>query len=379
VYQARTGRGAGVTTHDVARAAAVSRVTVSRVLNDHTNVTDKVRQRVLQAAADLGYISQKSTTSLISVNGGLTPKRPVRVLRNIGFFFASLHGEEQPLTGNPFWSPVLHGAEQEATAAGIAVTYRSINQWIGQADALPDAVRAARVDGILLVGPATEATVMALQGAERPLVLVDNCVPSQRVDAVLSDNFGGGRAAVAHLVEVGHREVAFIGGPVRVSPPPALHRANTVWSIEQRALGYWAALREAGIQPDDRLYEGGNLSTAGGYRACQRLLAGGRPFTAIFCANDESAVGAMRALHQAGLRVPQDVSVVGFDDIEVAQHLIPPLTTVRVDKEAIGAWAVRRLLARALAPAAVAVTLALHVELIQRETVAAPPGPTVSY
>ena len=368
----RKSRPAGATTFDVARAAAVSRVTVSRVLNDHRNVTDEVRQRVLQAAADLGYISQKSTTSQISADGGPTPKRPVRVLRNIGFFFASVHGQE-PFTGNPFWSPVLHGVEQEATAAGIAVTYRSINQWVDQPDALPEAVRTARVDGILLVGPATEATARALLGAERPLVLVDNCVPTERIDAVLSDNFGGARSAVAHLVEVGHRQVAFIGGPFRESAPPAIHRSNTIWSIEQRALGYLIALREAGIQPDDRLYEGGNLSTADGYRACQRLLAAGRPFTAIFCANDESAVGAMRALHEAGLRVPGDVSVVGFDDIEVAQHLIPPLTTVRVDKEAIGAWAVQRLLARALAPGAVAATVALHVELIRRETVAAPP------
>ena len=132
----RKSRAAGATTFDVARAAAVSRVTVSRVLNDHRNVTDEVRQRVLQAAADLGYISQKSTTSQISADGGPTPKRPVRVLRNIGFFFASVHGQE-PFTGNPFWSPVLHGVEQEATAAGIAVTYRSINQWVDQPDALP--------------------------------------------------------------------------------------------------------------------------------------------------------------------------------------------------------------------------------------------------
>jgi len=368
----RRRRGAGVTTHDVARAAAVSRVTVSRVLNDHHNVTNKVRERVLQAAADLGYIHQKSTTSLVSVDGAART-RPVRVLRNIGFFFTSVHGYE-PLTGNPFWSPVLHGVEQEATAAGITVTYRSINQVVGQAEALPEAVKAARVDGILLVGPATDATVRSMLGAERPLVLVDNCVSSARVDAVVSDNFGGGRAAVAHLLQLGHREVAFIGGPFHVSAPPALHRANTVWAIEQRALGYWTALRQAGIQPDDRLYEGDNLSTAGGYRACQRLLAAGRPFTAIFCANDESAVGAMRALHQAGVAVPGDVSVVGFDDIEVAQHLSPPLTTVRVDKEAIGGLAVQRLLGRALAPGAVASTVALHVELIQRETVAAPPG-----
>jgi LacI family transcriptional regulator len=361
---------AGVTTHDVARAAAVSRVTVSRVLNDHHNVTDKVRQRVLEVAADLGYIRQKSTTSLISVDGA-APTRPVRVLRNIGFFFTSVHGYER-LSGNPFWSPVLHGVEQEATAAGIGVTYRSINQLVGHAEALLDVVKAGRVDGILLVGPATETTVRALLRAERPMVLVENCVPSERVDAVLSDNFGGGRAAVAHLVELGHREVAFIGGPFHVSGPPALHRTNTVWSIEQRALGYWAALRQAGIQPDHRLYEGDNLSTAGGYRACQRLLATRRPFTAIFCANDETAVGAMRALHQAGLAVPRDVSIVGFDDIEVASHLIPPLTTVRVDKEVIGGLAVQRLLARALSPGAVAATLALHVELIQRET-AAPP------
>src|SRR6266849_4604177 len=360
---------AGVTTRDVAHAAAVSRVTVSRVLNNHDNVTDKVRQRVLRAAADLGYIRQKSTSSLIPVDGAST--RPVRVLRNIGFFFTSVHGDE-PLTGNPFWSPVLHGVEREATAAGIAVTYRSINQLVGQVEALPEAVNAARVDGILLVGPASEATVRALLGAERPLVLVENCVPSARVDAVLSDNFGGARAAVAHLVELGHRNVAFIGGPFQVSAPPALHRENSIWSIEQRALGYCAALHQVGIQPDNTLYEGDNLSTAAGYRACQRLLATGRPFTAIFCANDEGAVGAMRALHQAGLTVPDDVSVVGFDDIEVAQHLIPPLTTVHVEKEAIGSVAVQRLLARALAPGAVATTLALHVELIQRETVAAP-------
>src|SRR6266852_6687003 len=114
-----------------------------------------------------------------------------------------------------------------------------------------------------------------------------------------------------------------------------MQRETQVWSLEQRALGYWVVLRAAGIQPDDRLCESGNLSTAGSYRAFQRLLATGRPFTAIFCANDESAV--------------------------------------RVDKEAVGACAVQCLLARALAPDAVAATVALHVELIQLETVAASP------
>jgi DNA-binding LacI/PurR family transcriptional regulator len=189
-------------------------------------------------------------------------------------------------------------------------------------------------------------------------------------DAVLGDCFGGARAAVGHLVGLGHRDVAFVGGPYVESRPPLGHRTNTIWSVEQRALGYLTALREAGIEPDSHLYEGCNLTTAGGYAACQRLLAAGRPFTAIFCASDLCAIGVISALHEAGLSVPNDVSVVGFDDMEVARHLIPPLTTVRVDEEAIGAWALRRLLARALAPAAISSTTCLHVELVERGTTA---------
>jgi DNA-binding LacI/PurR family transcriptional regulator len=365
VAEAERRRGRGVTTEDVARAAAVSRVTVSRVLNNHHNVTASVRQRVLQAAADLGYLSQRSKVGRAAGDDPIS--RPVPVLREIGFFFTSILPDE-PVIGNPFWSPLLHGVEQEATAAGIRVTYRSI----GEADSLVEPVRSGRLDGVLLVGPASEATVRALHGAGRPLVLVDNVVPGVPVDAVLGDSFGGGRAAVAHLVEVGHRDIAFIGGPFRVSPPPLRHMTNTIWSVEQRALGYWTALSEAGIRPDDALYEGDNLTTAGGYAACRRLLASGRRLTAIFCANDQTAIGAMRALHEAGLAVPRDVSVIGFDDIAIAQHLIPPLTTVRMDTEAIGAWAVRRLVARALAPAAITSTTALHVELVPRGTVALP-------
>ena len=217
--------------------------------------------------------------------------------------------------------------------------------------------------------------MLALKATERPLVLVDNCVPSQRVDAVLSDNFGGGRAAVAHLVEHGHRDVAFIGGPFRVSPPPALHHTNTVWSIEQRALGYWDGAARGGHrarrsavrrrQPEYRRRLPRLPTAPGGVALHGNLLRQRRK------RGRRDAGAAPGRAARAG-----DVSVVGFDDIEMAAHLIPPLTTVRVDKEAIGAWAVRRLLARALAPAAVAATLALHVELIQRETVAAPPRRT---
>jgi DNA-binding LacI/PurR family transcriptional regulator len=357
--EARRRRARAVTTQDVAHAAAVSRVTVSRVLNNHGNVTDRVRQRVLQAAADVGYLSRPPRPA------------PVAVLRDVGFFFASPLGDE-PLGDNPFWTPVLHGVEQEASAAGIHVTYRSITPYADRPGALLDLVRSASLDGILVVGPASEPVVRALHQAGVPLVLVDNAVPGVPADAVLGDCFGGGRAAVRHLVGLGHRDVAFIGGPFVESAPPLGHRTNTIWSVEQRALGYLSALKEAGIEPDYRLYEGCNMTTDGGYAACQRLLATGRRFTGVFCANDVCAIGVIRAMHEAGLAVPRDVSVVGFDDIEVARHLIPPLTTVRVDKEAIGALAIQRLVARALAPAAISSTTCLHVELVERGTATQP-------
>jgi LacI family transcriptional regulator len=358
-----------VTTQDVASAASVSRVTVSRVLNNHHNVTDMVRQRVLRAAADLGYLSQRPRSSGAATNGSAVAGR-APVLRDIGFFFTALGVELA--SGNPFWSGVLHGVERAASAAGMHVTYRSIGEQDDRPDSLVEAVRLARLDGLLLVGTVSEAAVRALRASDRPVVLVDNVVAGLAVDAVVSDNFAGSRAAVGHLLEMGHRDIAFLGGPYRVSPPPLVYRTNTIWSIEQRAMGYRSALAEAGIRPDPGLYEGDGPGSAGGYAGCQRLLASGRRFTAIFCANDESAVGVLRALHEAGLAVPRDVSVVGFDDIDLAEHVIPPLTTVRVDKEAMGISAVERLVARALSPASVTSTTVLHVELVRRGTVAPP-------
>jgi DNA-binding LacI/PurR family transcriptional regulator len=359
--EARRRRARAVTTQDVAHAAAVSRVTVSRVLNNHANVTDRVRQRVLQAAADVGYLSRPPRLATVSA------------LQDVGFLFASIVDGDEPLSDNPFWTPVLQGVEQAASAAGLHVTYRSITAYADRPGELLELVRSASLDGILLVGPTSEPVVRVLHGAGVPLVLVDNAVPEVPADAVLADCFAGGRAAARHLIGLGHRDIAFLGGPFTESPPPLRHRTNTIWSVEQRALGYQSALKEAGIEPDYRIYEGCNLTTDGGYDACRRLLAAGRRFSAIFCANDACAVGVIRALHEADRAVPRDVSVVGFDDFAVARHLIPPLTTVHVDKEAIGARAVQRLLARAHDPEAISSTTCLHVDLIERGT-AAPPA-----
>jgi LacI family transcriptional regulator len=228
-------------------------------------------------------------------------------------------------------------------------------------------IREMRLDGILLVGTAKPEVVRLIQSAGLPLVLVDNHVPQCGVDSVLSDNVEGAKAAVSYLIEAGHASIAFIGGPTAAGLGPI----NTVYTVEQRAMGYWAALRENGLPIDDRLFESCNMTTAGGYEACKRLLARGAQFSALLCANDETAIGATKALREAGRRVPDDISIVGFDDIDMAEHLTPALTTVRIHKRAIGATAVKTLIARATDPDAMPVTILLPTELIKRDSVAA--------
>jgi LacI family transcriptional regulator len=182
---------------------------------------------------------------------------------------------------------------------------------------------------------------------------------------VLSDNFEGARQAVEYLIEQGHTSIAFIGGPLAQNSRPI----NRIYTIERRASGYRTALLDAGLAVNYDLYESAGLTPDGGYEACKRLLAKKTKFSAIFCANDETAIGAMKAVREAGLSIPQDMSVVGFDDIDMAAHYNPALTTVRINKEAMGAMAVKTLIARAADPEAIGATIMLDVDLIKRESV----------
>ncbi len=342
-----------VTLKDIAKEAQVSIGTVSRVFNNHVNVTEEVRQRVLKAATQLGYFAvasqeQRSDTS--------------RMVKEIGFLFCSFLSADGFMT-NPFWSHILHGVESEASKFNIKVTYRSISNLQNMPDFLLTTIYEMKLGGILLVGPAELETVRLVQNTGIPLVLVDNSVP--RVNSVLGSNFEGARAAVTYLISMGHRRIAFIGGPVLAGERPI----NAVYTIERRAEGYRMAMMDAGLEVSYELYESANLSAEGGYEACKRLLASGHPFSAIFSANDEMAVGAMKALREADLRVPEDISLAGFDDINMARHIVPALTTVRVDKEVLGSVALKRLLSLMSSPDPVTVSSIVEVDLVLRESV----------
>ncbi|GAC1469911.1 MAG: LacI family DNA-binding transcriptional regulator [Ktedonobacteraceae bacterium] len=348
-----------VTVKDVAREADVSVGTVSRVFNNHSNVTEEVRLRVLKAAAALGYFGPRSQE--------LRANESSRALKEIGFLYYS-NVDKTAATMNPFWSHILNGAESEARKSSVKVTYRAIGELTSTPDILLTTLYEMKLGGILLVGPAEPETIRLLQTMKLPLVLVDNYVPGLSIDAVLADNFEGARTAVDYLLSRGHRKIAFIGGPTLDSPRPS----NKIYTLERRAAGYRTALLDAGLPVNYKLYVGSNdLSAEGGYEACKRLLMdnGDNAFSAIFCANDELAIGAMKAVREAGYRVPEDLSFVGFDDIAMVEHLTPALTTVRVNKEALGHVAVKSLLARFADFEAVSVTSILDVELVRRASV----------
>ncbi len=348
-----------VTIKDVASHADVSVGTVSRVFNNHSNVTDEIRQRVLKAASELGYHGRSTPDN--------AARPPTRSLKEIGFlYYSHIDANVENSVGiNPFWSHILHGAENEARKSNIKMTYRSIGDVSYSQQLLLSTIYDMRLGGILLVGPTEPEVVKVIQMAKLPLVLVDNYVPRLSVDAVLCDNFEGGREAVEYLIQAGHRQIAFFGGPTLQGPRPI----NQIYPIERRAAGYRTALLDAGIPVRYDLYESGDLTAEGGYLACQRLLAKAIPFTAIFCANDSTAIGVLKALHDAGKSVPEDVSLIGFDDISTTEYLSPALTTIRVNKEALGSTAVKHLVARASDMDAVSVASILEVELIERDSV----------
>lgn len=332
-----------VTIHDVARKAGVSPSTVSRVLNDRPGISEETRERVLAAARELGYIPDLSARSLAS-------KRTF----TIGYIIHPRH----TLAPHSFYGEVLMGADEEARKHGYHVVFAAEGNV-----KIPNMVQQNRVDGLILAGcDIPRETIVALKLHGIPIVLVDNHV--EKVNSVVIDNVGGAYEATKHLIDLGHRRIAFV----------------CEWfgdlSFAERFEGYKKALADNGIPFDENLVaEGLPRQSRTGYVAAQRLLEKTTP-TAIFAANDLVAAETLRLLRERGLRVPNDIAVVGFDDGEVAQHTVPPLSTVRVFRKEMGAMAVRRLLEILDNPDQPAAHIRVFTELVVRESCGGKPPST---
>jgi len=302
-----------VTIRDVAREARVSVASVSRALNGHANVTEQTRARILGIAARLRYVPHSAARSLIT-----------RRTQTIGALLPELYGE--------FFSELIRGIDLAARAAGLHLLVSSSH---GDANEAASALRAmqGRVDGMLILSPHVDATFLSTNLPETtPAVLLNSPIQRSPYTVFNVDNFGGARAMVRHLLEVGHREIAFIAGP----------EGN--FDAQQRELGYRAAMTDAGGSAPP-LVVPGDFTEASGYRAGRELL-GRRPHPrAVFAANDMMAVGCLKAFTEAGISVPDDIALAGFDDIPIARYVHPALTTVHVRIAELGRSALTRLVA----------------------------------
>lgn len=335
------------TARDVADEAAVSLATVSLVLNGKGGVSGDTRQRVLAAIERLGY-QRRGQRSVIGV---LIERLPV------------------PAFGDPFVGSMVQGVELEAKRHGYHVLLASIEPGAVQAPAM---VTEQQVSGLVVLGGGdiSDRYIRSLVSTGLPLVLADNTVDGEAIPCVLADNVTGAYLATNHLIELGHERIALLEGP---------HKYKT---LSERKEGFLRALDHADRTPDPGLFvKPLHMSPRKGYRETQALLALPRRLwpTAIFAISDKTALGALDALKDAGLRVPDDMALVGFDDIGDSAHVTPALTTVRVPMEQMGEVAVRRLIELIDGLDGPAMKVVLYTELIVRESSGADRNtPTVS-
>ncbi len=293
------------TIRDVARAANVSVATVSRVLNSIDTVAEATRTRVLAAAADLDYVPHSGARSLST-----------RRTDTIGVILPDLHGE--------FFSELIRGIDVATRARGLHLLLSHSHGDPNEATAVLRAMR-SRVDAMIVMSPyADEDVLSAALSGRMPLVLLGGGASGGHPRFAI-DNHAGALAMTAHLIAAGHERIAFIAGP-----PGNIEAA-------QRLAGHRAALAAGGPAAEQVVQ--GDFGERSGYLAAAELLAGPRP-DAIFAGNDMMAIGCLQALREAGVRVPDDIGLAGFDDIPIARFLDPPLTTVGVPIAELGRQAV---------------------------------------
>jgi LacI family transcriptional regulator len=333
------------TLRDIAEHANVALSTVSETLNNKAGVSAEMRQRVLVAAMELGYRPKITIENPLAMN-----------IKTVGLLTKRFN--DDALIINPFYSFIIAGAERECTRNGISLMYANIDvDACNRPMSLPSMVLDERIDGMIVVGALLEETIDHIRNRiGQNLVLVDAYTSvGNEFDSVLIDNVNGAMKAVGHLIAKGHRRIGLVGSSPSSYP-----------SILERRAGYLTTLTQHNLEP---FIEDGALDRLDAYHATKRLLARVPELTAIFACNDEVAIGVVNAVQEMGLDVPHHLSVIGFDDIDIAQELKPALTTMHVDKVLMGVMAVRHLMDRANNPNRTPLKTLVNTQLIERNSV----------
>ncbi|MQA27857.1 MAG: substrate-binding domain-containing protein [Micromonosporaceae bacterium] len=325
------------TIYDVAQRAEVSAATVSRVLNGHASVDPQLAERVRAAVEELGY-------------------RPNALARNLRRSRTSLWGVIISDVGNPFFTALVRGVEDVAQSSRYSVVLcNSDEDPAKEADYVTVAL-AEQMAGVILSPSGAAEGVRKLLDAETPVVVIDREVPGVSVDSVLVDNEHGSAEATAHLLAGGYQAIACITGPAGIS------------TADRRLRGYRQALTEAGRAHDETLVRHSDFRERGGYEAMASLLEAGSPPDAVFVANNLMAVGALECLVARGVAVPNQMGIVGFDDLPWADLVRPALTTVGQPTYELGRTAAQLLAERIADPGKEPATVVLKTELHVRGT-----------
>ena len=304
------------TISDVAKLAGVSTMTVSRVINNSGYISQRTRERVERAIAELGYVPNALARSLRS-----------KQTRIIALIVTDII--------NPFFTAVARGVEDVAREQDFSVVYCNTDESAEAELKYLNTLVQKRIDGFLLVPAGDPSEPLALlQGRATPVVVLDRRVPSGEADQVRSDSEHGAYQLVRHLLELGHRRIAALSGSKAVS------------TALDRVAGYARALREAGVADDHGLIFYDRYTQGDGYRMAQQALALSPRPTAMFAANNLITFGAFQAIREAGLRIPADISLVSFDDLPRSMMWEPFLTVAAQPAYAIGQQATELLLAR---------------------------------
>jgi DNA-binding LacI/PurR family transcriptional regulator len=344
-----------VTLKEIAKKANVSISTVSRIVNNDKlkPASQETQEKVWRIIHETGYIPNQNARKLVKNQTCFDRSATTKA---IGCIFAST---DKNTFNDPFFSLVTRGIQLETGKNGYVLGYSFSSSDLSQA-ALFNNITSHPVDGILILGRYSDDVLKFLRNNFKNLIYSGLNYINGGFDEVICDSFKAAECAVGHLIKLGHRRIGYLGA----IPQTELHNVVN----EHRYEGYLAALAKHQIQVDLTLVKNIWLSTKAAYLGMKELLKEKRIPTALFCANDLAAIGAMKAICEAGLLIPKDIAVVGIEDIEMAAYVEPALTTIRVPKEELGRLAVKVLVDRIEGGHELPIRVDVPFELVIRES-----------
>ncbi len=331
-----------VTIKDIAEKADVSISTVSKSLNDKGGVSPVTRQKVLNIAKEMGYFSFHSQAGLKT--------------HNIAFIMSRRH---IPIFNNPFYTRVIAGVEIEVENYDYNLLFSTIKLDALQSKKVPSIISQNKVDGLILAGAdINKDMIRAIEELKFPTVLVDNYLRSPIMDSIVSDNFNGAMQAVHYLIKMGHKKIGYAGGP------------NSHPSFKERYQAYKMEILENNLEtPENLIKIKEDFSQDMGKELAKDFLKEKQLPTAIFAANDATAIGLLQTFNKYGVKVPADISIIGFDNIELTAFTTPKITTISIDKEGMGQEAASKLFDRIQNPEKKSTKSVITTELVERESV----------